>query len=60
MSTQQLARRCRYLSAEAEALAVDARPEEKEEHLRVAAGWLELATEIERYVNDEWDSRREG
>jgi hypothetical protein len=60
MSTQQLARRCRDMSAEAEALAVDARPEKKEAYLRVATEWLKLATEIEHYANDERDSRRKG
>ena len=59
MSTQELVRRCRDLCAQARALAVTGRPEDKDAHLRVASEWLKLAEEIQQHWDEERDSRRE-
>ena len=56
MSTQELVRRCRDLCAEARALAVSGRPEDKDAHLRVASEWLKLAEEIQQHWDEERDS----
>ena len=48
LSTAGQVRFCRDHSAQARAQAVDARPEDKEAYLRIAAEWLKLAQEIEK------------
>lgn len=53
LSTNDLVRRCRDLSAEAQMRAIDARAEGQVIQVREASEWLKLAKEIEKYAQED-------